>query len=102
MRVCIYIKPIFTRGGGGAENTTITQSPLTHPSNTSNIIKQDADGKESAHTVDAMVAKDRERVALYQPFTMQGMRRGCINIYVCIYLDLGLKDGGCMNGCVYI
>ncbi len=34
---------------------------------------QDEDGKESARTVDMMIAKDRERVPLHQPFTMEGV-----------------------------
>lgn len=33
---------------------------------------QDEEGKESARTVDAMVAKDKERVPLHAPFTMEG------------------------------
>ena len=34
--------------------------------------QQDEEGKESARTVDMMIAKDRERVPLHQPFTMEG------------------------------
>jgi hypothetical protein len=33
---------------------------------------QDEEGKESGKTVDMMIAKDKERVPLHQPFTMEG------------------------------
>lgn len=46
---------------------------------------QDEGGKESSRTVDMMVAKDRERVPLHTPFTMEGaFMHVRMHIYACI------------------
>ena len=46
------------------------------------FIKDEATGEESNKTADIMVAKDRERIPMHEPFTMEGE--------VELYLNLSL------------
>lgn len=49
------------------------------------VLLQEEDGKESSRTVDMMVAKDRERVPLHAPFTMEGAC-ACIHMHPSAHL----------------